>query len=169
MRQWKEENSTNISFEKLFGRNYQTGLRRLVLLRKRLISQAFPLERGAGSGILFKRYDLAGAKIWGSLVIMRLDDSDPIPPPSKEKIKRVNPSPTYAWAKPRVVDHQRTSHSQKKPKQIRGHVYRLKTINSAVSEWCKKEKQIFIQNQYILFRSSGFTTFTFTNYYPVCY
>ena len=55
-------------------------------------AQAFPLERGAGSGNLFKRYDLAGAKylpniIWGSLVIMRLDDSDPIPPPSKEKIK----------------------------------------------------------------------------------
>ena len=129
----------------------------------------FPLKEALGLAIFLNGTILPAQNIWGSLVIMRLDDSDPIPPPSKEKIKRVNPTPTYAWAKPRVVDHQRTSHSQKKPKQIRGHVYRLKTINSAVSEWCKKEKQIFIQNQYILFRSSGFTTFTFTNYYPVCY
>ena len=156
----------------MFCRN-QIGLCRLVLLRKRLISQAFPLERGAGSGNLFKRYNLAGAKylpniIWGSLVIMRLDDSDPIPPPSKEKIKRVNPTPTYAWAKPRMVDHQRTSHSQKNTK-TGSRTRRLKTINSAVSGWSKKEEQIFIRKQYILFIRSGLTTFTFTNYYPVCY
>ena len=73
----------------------------------------------------------------------RLCQTGPIPrsPDGEKKIKRVNPTP-------RMVDHQRTSHSQKKPKQIRGHVYRLKTINSAVSGWCKKEEQIFLQNQY---------------------